>query len=66
MVDNVLLSEFDEPHIPDHIDVSFRCIQRDEFGSFPDPERRSVDPGRLTPDVINRCKPVKQNLSYDD
>ena len=65
VADNVLLAEAHQPQIPYHIDVSFSRVERDQFRPLANAKRRSVDPSRLTPDVMDRCKPVEKDLPDD-
>ena len=66
MVGDVLLGKANQPHIAHNVDVSFGGVQRDQFGSFLDARGGSINPCRLTPNVVDRCKSVEKNLSDDD
>jgi hypothetical protein len=62
---NVLLRQRHQLHIADDIDVGLGGIQGDQFSSLSDAKRGGINPCGLAPDVMDRGKSIKQQLSND-
>ncbi len=65
MVGNILLAEPNQPQIPHHVDIRFGRVQRDQFRSLANTKSRSINPGGLTPDVVDRGESVEKDLSHN-
>ena len=61
-----MFREANEAQITHHVDIGFGGVQRDQFGPLPDTKRGCVDPRGLAPNVMDRSKSIKEQLSDDD
>ena len=59
MVGDVLFGKGDKSQIPDNVDISFRCIQRNQLGAFAHPVGCGIHTGGLAPNVVDRCEAIK-------
>ena len=62
----VVFGDGNEAQVARHVDVGFSSVKREQFGPFVHARGRGVDPRGLTPDLVDRGKPVKQQLADDD